>query len=195
MGATGHSGVGARAIGDGTPAGGRIGLPSTETLQVSGIALVILAMLAAELASLALALSPGSALLWWLNLELFRGMNATYSVLMTRYSLDYSVTVPIMLGLLALSVAAYRRRHRFALGMLSNAAFIWCGFTAYVWYVYKAPLATAGVGELFASNFEGSVLLAYIVLASLIGVLVTHVSYLRAGMGMILTKFDRRAPR
>ncbi len=189
MGATGHSGEWAGGIGDGPPAGGRIGLPSTETLQVSGIVLVILAMLAAELASLALALSPGSALLWWLNLELFRGMNATYSVLLTRYTLDYSVTVPVMLGLLALSVAAYRRRFRFALGMLSNAAFIWCGFTAYVWYAYKAPLATASVGELFASNFEGSVLLAYVVLASLVGVLVTHVGYLRAGMRFVWSLF------
>lgn len=157
-------------------------VPQPEAVQALGIGLVIVAMLAAELASLALSLKPGSEFLWWLNLQVFRGMNAAYASLAARYPLDYHITIPILLGLGALTASALRHRQRFALGMLSNAAFIWCGFTAYVWYMFQTPLATAGIGDAFYSNFEGWVLMAHVIVASLIGFLVTQLLYWQAVM-------------
>ncbi|HEX2257920.1 MAG TPA: hypothetical protein VHG92_14710 [Afifellaceae bacterium] len=148
-------------------------------LQLAGALLVTAALLSAELAAMALAASPGSALLWRLNLEFFRAVNATYWMADAIIPLDLRITIPALLTLLGVSIAAYLWKARLALAVLSNLAFIYCGALAYASFVPVTGAAVASASPVpVAISFDsGAGLVLYLLLASLCGAAASHLGY------------------
>ncbi len=147
-------------------------------VQIIAVVVVLLALLGAEISALALSTMPASEMLWWLNLQVFQGVNALYRHIDHQVGLDYRYSIPYLVALLGLSIFAHARRMRLGLALLSNVAFLMCGFTAYLWYRSQTMAGRASPGETVFTFDEAGLLMTFLIVASFLGLLASHVGYM-----------------
>lgn len=151
---------------------------SVPRLQLASIALVVAAGLCAELAALALSHYPSSTLLWWLNLEVFAPVSAIYNQLAGTVNWTLTTALATLLGILALSVLAFALRLRLVLASFSHVAFAACGLAAFAWLQSGPPTRVASLGGVVATFDSAGALLLFLLAGTLLGCVLTHVSYL-----------------
>src|SRR5438093_11032348 len=105
-------------------------------LQLIGPLVLLFAVGAAEAASHALASDPTSALLWYLNLELFSIFRKSGAFL------DYQGSAPfaqlLLVAFLAvLALIGFIRRRALPVAIASNLSFVYAGFLLYSWHYWN----------------------------------------------------------
>lgn len=153
-----------------------------QRIQIIGVVSFILALLAAELAAFALWAMPASGFLWWLNLEVFQGVNALWRHVDGTFSLDYRYTISYLLGVLALSIWAHIRRMRMAMALLSNVVFVMCGYMAFLWYRSQTMARSADLSETVFQPNESGLLVTFLIVAALFGLVASHCVYFAAAI-------------
>jgi len=174
------------------------------TLQLIGPATVFAALLAAESAAYALAVYPSSPLLWSVNLQLFGVFQKGHYVLSTYVGIAYFQIACIGLPLLLLACYGLFLKRPLALAVASSLSFVYVAFllgAAYAWDEAWRP-APFVVARILSG--PGACITAVLVVASLLSLVVSHMSYLRAcranGHGIQSLRFrdgldrDRRHP-
>jgi hypothetical protein len=148
-------------------------------LQLIGPATVFAALLAAECAAYALALYPSSQLLWSVNLQLFGVFQKGHYVLSTYVDIAYFQIACIGLPLLLVACYGLVLKRPLALAVASSLSFIYVAFllgAAYAWEAWRhAPFVVARI-----LSGPGAWVTAVLVGASLLSLVVSHMSYLRA---------------
>jgi hypothetical protein len=150
-----------------------------EKLQIAGPVSIICAIFCAEAGALALASWPASPLLWYLNLELFRAVQYSFSGFgVTPWFGNYSLAIWIAISLLTLVSAGLFFRVRMPLAIASNFSFIYsicllCGS-------YAASGAATSFGFRWSGLWTPSTALAIaVLLISFLSSTISHRSYLR----------------
>ena len=156
-------------------------MQSVLRLQLAAVALVVMAAIAAELSALALSWQPGSPLLWWLNLAVFAPVSALYSQFAAAVPWTLATSLPLLVFLMVVAVLAFAFRIRLVLATLSHMAFAACGLAAFAWLKSGPATRTASLGDMVATFDAGGVLVAFLLAGTLVGCVVTHISYFFEG--------------
>jgi len=149
-------------------------------LQVIGPATVFAALFAAESAAYALAVYPSSKLLWSVNLQLFGLFQKGHYVLSTYVEIAYFQIACIGLPLLLIACYGLVFKRPLALAVASSLSFIYVAFLLGAAYVCdeawrQAPFVAARI-----LSGPGACVTGALVGASLLSLVVSHMSYLRA---------------
>lgn len=112
--------------------------------QTCGSIVVFGAFGASEAAARFLDACPGSALAWYLNLELFRPFEAARAAASPLRYLFGPSALTLDLSLLVLILAMGAMRYRFGVAVFANLAFVAAAMLSYVWLCVPAtPLSAA----------------------------------------------------
>jgi hypothetical protein len=149
-------------------------------LQLIGPLVLLCAVGAAEAASRALASDPTSALLWYLNLELFSIFRKSGAFLDQYGSVPFAQLLFVAL-LAVLIVAGLARRSALPAAIASNLSFVYAGFLLYSWHHWNS------LGQVRAASLApvqvpaGSTLYLFVslLLASFVSFAASHYFYLR----------------
>src|SRR5436309_6740600 len=102
-------------------------------LQLLGPLVLLCIVGAAEAASHALASDPTSALLWYLNLELFSIFRKSGAFLDHYGSVPFAQLLFVAF-LAVLAVIGFARRKFLPVAIASNLSFVYAGFLLYTWH-------------------------------------------------------------
>ena len=150
-------------------------------VELAGPVALIAAVICAEIGALALANWPTSSVLWYLNLELFRSFEYSFTsfAIAQRLMTDQLVqalwiTLPLF-GLICSGVVA---RSRLALALASNLSLLYSALLLNGAYLANNPMADF---SLRLSGFwaPACILTGGILLVSLISTITSHQSYWR----------------
>jgi hypothetical protein len=153
-------------------------------LQLVGPVVVFLTVLTAEAAVYALAYSPSSRILWFLNLRLFNLFQQSYYVLSSYVQVNSFQLFFIALPLLLAAVCGYVFRRSLLLAVASNLSFVYASFLVYCSYMYdsasqQASLVAGPAAVVFAVPSTPYVYIIVVLIgASLLSFVVSHVAYL-----------------
>jgi hypothetical protein len=155
-------------------------MPKHAKLQIIGPATVFAMLLAAESAAYALALHPSSPALWSMNLELFGIFQKGHYLLSSRIDVAYFQIVGIGTPLLLFAGYGLLFKRPLALAAASSLSFIYVAFLLCAAYVCdeawrQAPFAIARI-----VSGPGAAVGAILLGASLLSLIVSHMSYLTA---------------
>ena len=145
--------------------------------------MLLMAVLAAEAATWALAHVPSSEWLWYINLKLFGVFQKSHYVFSGFFAIEYFqlfyVAVPLFMT--ALYGAIFKRP--LLLAIASNLSLVYAIFLPCCWFVYERLPQQASLG--FMSTPSGADYSLYLVLvvSSMISFTVSHAVYLRALRG------------
>jgi hypothetical protein len=149
-------------------------------LQLIGPLALFAAVAAAEGAVYALAHSPSSATLWYINIHLFGGFQRSHYLLSNYVGIGYFQFLFIGLPLLCLALAGVFARRQILLATASNLGFVYASFLVYSWHnVVSAPRA-ASLGAVGVSSGPDFYMFAILLGASLMSFVISHVVYLGA---------------
>ena len=149
-------------------------------LEIIGPAIVFAALLAAESAAYALDLYPSSQMLWSLNLELFGIFQKGHYILTAYVDIAYFQIACIGLPLLLMGCCGLVFKRPLALATASSLSFIYVTFLISASYVSEEAWRQAPSVVAHAASFPGACVTAVLVGASLLSLVVSHMSYLRA---------------
>jgi hypothetical protein len=149
-------------------------------LQLVGPLVLFWAVGAAEAASHALASAPTSALLWYLNLELFSIFRKSGAFLDQHGSVPFAQLLLVAV-LALLAVIGLVRRAALAVAIASNLSFVYAGLLLYSWHHWNS------LGQVRAASLApvqvpaGSTLYLFVslLLASFVSFAASHYFYLR----------------
>ena len=152
------------------------------TLQLAGPICLLLTVAAADGASWALSQAPASALLWYLNLEVFSAFRRSRWLLLDLGSLPFAQLLLIAgpLGLIALLGIALRRNLLVAIA--SNLSLVYATFVLFSWYAWSSH-GTVSIASLSVVQVPtgGSFYLFLVLLAaSVASFSASHLFYIRA---------------
>ena len=154
------------------------GMVQAGKLQTVGPFGVIAALAGAELGGRALAYWPDSALLWYLNLEVFRPLHYDVVALELQSFGDLAQLLCIAIPLLVLISLGMFANMRLALAIASNLSLVYSVLILYGIYFANTPIAERGVS--LSSFWAPSCCLALaVLLCSLVSSAVSHRSYWR----------------
>lgn len=122
--------------------------------QTLGSVAVIAAFAAAELAAHLLALHPASALLWYLNLEVFGDFERARAAHSPLRFLFGPAALPGALALLALALLARLRRHHLGVAAIANLSFAAAVALLLLAGESSGPLASAGDAVVIAHRLD-----------------------------------------
>lgn len=145
-------------------------------LQIVGPFLIFAVVLAAEAAAYALALSPSSSLLWYLNLEVFSLLRKSRLIVSDYCSLPFAQFILAAGPIAVIGMFGLALRNNLCMAISSNLSFVFAAFLGYGWYAWsshghhaasltfdRAPaggsfylfavLGTAAFGSFVASHF------------------------------------------
>ncbi len=155
-------------------------------LQLVGPVVVFLAVLAAEGAVYALAYSPSSEILWYVNLNLFGIFQRSHYVLSNRIEIDSFQLLFIALPLFLAAALGAALKRPLVLAIASNLSFVYASFLVYCWYMFggasqQASLAVAGAPVVAFTIPSSPYLYMMVVLvgSSLLSFVISHIAYLR----------------
>jgi hypothetical protein len=155
-------------------------MPRHAKLQMIGPATVFAALLAAESAAYALALHPSSPTLWSLNLQLFGIFQKGRYVLSSQVDIAYFQIVGIGLPLLLAACYGLVFKHRFALAAASSLTFMYVAFLLCAAYTYDVAWRMAPFDIAHILSGPGAAVVGLLLGASLLSLIVSHMSYLTA---------------
>ncbi len=156
-------------------------------LQLIGPVVVFLAVLAAEGAAYALAYSPASEFLWYVNLKLFGMFQRSYYVLSNHVDIGAFQFLFIALPLFLAAVFGVAFKRPLALAIASNLSFVYASFVVYSSYMLdgvsrEASLSVAGARAVALTIPPSPYLymMAALVGSSLLSFVISHIAYFRA---------------
>ena len=155
-------------------------------LQLIGPFALFTAVLGAEGAAWALAQSPTSETLWFINLGLFGIFQRSHYLLSSHFSTHYLqllVVVPVLLVACLGMILKWRP----LLPAASNLSFLYVAFMAYAWYLVESPPQAASLAEqsyhpamiIMPSGTDLYMFLALFA-ATLLSFAASHIAYFRA---------------
>jgi hypothetical protein len=150
-------------------------------IQTAGTVAVAATFAAADLPARLLAMTPGSELLWYLQIEVF----APFRQVLNAVSFDLSGILsshllPLALSIIAVAVVACAKRRRLAVAVMANCAAILVAATAYVWFFNPGvPGQTASLAAMVVGPKMDFVLLVVILVVSFASALASHIAFLR----------------
>jgi hypothetical protein len=149
-------------------------------LQIIGPATVFAMLLAAESAAYALALHPSSPMLWSLNLQLFGIFQKGRYVLSSQVDIAYVQIVGIGLPLLLAAGYGLAFKRRFALAAASSLTFMYVAFLLCAAYTCDVAWRLAPFDIARILSGPGAAVVGLLLGASLLSLIVSHMSYLTA---------------
>jgi hypothetical protein len=152
-------------------------------LQLVGPAAVLAVVLVAEGAALALAQAPGSAVLWYVNLRLFRPLHQVHDLLSASIRIEALQFWLIGLPLFALACYGLARRRSLPLAFATNLSLLYAFVLLCAWYLCRLPAEPldAPVPALVPAVADADFCLCFVLLlASSFSCVISHASYLRA---------------
>jgi hypothetical protein len=161
-------------------------------MQLVGPFVVVAMIVAAEAAAYALVQTPSSALVWYLNIEVFGLFQRSHYVLSDRFALPYFQLVAVALPILFLACGGVVCRRLLLVATASNLSLIYALFLAYAWHLVETPAlvaASLGSSPLYAALSWSALTLSsgphlFVLLSALIPSLfscaASHLVYLRA---------------
>jgi hypothetical protein len=151
-------------------------------LQLAGPAALLLAVAAADSASWALSQSPSSALLWYVNLELFSAFRRSRWMLSDVVSLPFAQLFLIAgpLGLMAFLGILLRRN--LLLAIASNLSLAYAVFLVASWYAWTSygMASSASLSAVHVPTGGNFYLFLVLLVASVASFLASHLFYIRA---------------
>jgi hypothetical protein len=154
-------------------------MPRHATLQMIGPATVSAALLAAESAAHALAAHPSSQILWSANLQLYGIFRHGHDVMSTYVDVPQFQLGSIALPLLLTAGYGLVFQCRFALALASTLSFGYVAFLLSANYLCEAALQHGHFAMVRAPSLAGC-LPGVLLGASLLSLIVSHMSYLQA---------------
>jgi hypothetical protein len=155
-------------------------------LQVVGPVCLFVAVLGAEGAAWALAHSPSSEILWFVNLRVFGIFQKSYYLLSSHVGIQY-LQFFIVMPMFVTTCLGLVFNCRPLLPLASNLSFLYVAFLAYAWYLVETPpqaasLAKASYHSSIMTMPSGSDLCMFIALlaATLPSFAASHIAYFRA---------------
>jgi hypothetical protein len=124
----------------------QLGMTRLGKLQLIGPFALFAAVLGAEGAAWALAQSPASETLWFINLRLF-GIFQTNHYLLSNYFDTHYLQLFMVLPVLLTACLGMIFRWRPLLPAASNLSFLYVAFMAYAWYIVESPPQAASLAE------------------------------------------------
>jgi hypothetical protein len=150
-------------------------------IQTAGTVAVAATFAAADLPARLLAVTPGSELLWYLQIGVFAPFRQVLNVVSDDLSgFLSSYLLPLALSIVAVAVLACAKRRRLAVAVMANCAAILVAATAYVWCVDPGvPGQTASLAAMAAGPKMDFVLLVVVLVVSFASALASHIAFLR----------------
>jgi len=155
-------------------------MPKHAKLQIIGPATVFAILLAAESAAYALALHPSSPTLWSLNLQLFGIFQKGHYVLSSQIDVAYFQLVGIGMPLLLFACYGLIFKRPLALAAASSLSFIYVVFLLCAAYVFDEAWRQTPFAIARTVSGPGAAVTAILLGASLLSLIVSHMSYLTA---------------
>jgi hypothetical protein len=149
-------------------------------LQMIGPATVFAMLLAAESAAYALALHPSSPMLWSLNLQLFGIFQKGHYLLSSQIDVAYVQIAGIGAPLLLSACYGLLFKRPLALAAASSLSFIYVAFLLCAAYVCDESWRQAPSAFARSLAGPGVAVVGLLLGASLLSLIVSHMSYLRA---------------
>ena len=151
------------------------------TLQLAGPVALCIAVGAADSAAWALSQSPSSALLWYLNLEVFSLFRRSRLLLSDVGGLPFAQMLLIagLLGLIALIGMILRQNLLVALS--SNLSLLYAGFLICSWYAWISPgsITSASLTVVHVPADSNFYLLLVLLIACAVSFSASHLLYIR----------------
>jgi hypothetical protein len=149
-------------------------------LQLIGPLVLFAAVLAAEMAVYALSKFPSSALLWYLNLEVFGFFQRSYYVLDSRFGLPGFDLFFVAIPLLILGCVGIMCRQRLLLAISSNLSFVYAALLIYSWMQMQPRVLQASLDTIALPAGPDLYLVGVLLGASLLSFCISHFVYFRA---------------
>lgn len=153
-------------------------------LQLIGPALLFAALLGADGAAYALAMFPSWSFLWRLNLDWFGIFQKADYVLSGYVDVAYFQLLFIGLPLIVMAGCGFICRRRLMLAIASNLSFVYASFLILSWYIneqsWKQTSLQAASFQLVVPEGPDLGIIGALLGASLLSLIVSHMSYLRA---------------
>jgi len=149
-----------------------------ERSLLLGPLLVIAVVVSAQCGAYALNTWPQSAVLWYLNLEVFRPVQYSFFVGERMDATGTTQAICVMLGLPALTCIGLLSKSRLPLAIASNLSFLYSITLLYGLYAARNPALEVSV-KLSALWGPASVLVLLVVLASFVSSASAHRAYWR----------------
>jgi hypothetical protein len=150
------------------------------TFQIIGPATIFLAVCSGELAAVALARWPSSAVLWRANLEWFHAFQRSSYALSTFGTMRYAQLCLIAFPLIAMALGGIALGRPLVLAVASNLSLVYSSFVLYADYVYDHAGREGSMWIVTTSSKPDVVLCFVLVAASFLGFVNSHLYYIRA---------------
>jgi hypothetical protein len=166
-------------------------------IQTAGTVAVAATFAAADLPARLLAATPGSELLWYLQIGVF----APFRQVLNAISFDLSGILssnllPLALSVMAFAVVAGATRRRLAVAIMANCSAILVAATAFVWcYQPSAPGQTASLTAMVVGPKMDFALLVILLAVSFVAALASHIAFLREIRGASSTEANSGSAR
>ena len=151
-------------------------------LQLAGPASLLLAVAAADSAAWALSQSPSSALLWYLNLEVFSLFRRSRWVLSDVGSLPFAQLLLIAGPLALVALMGTILRRNLLMGIASNLSFVYASFLLFSWYAWSSygTVSSASLSAVHVPTGGSLYLFLVLLAASVASFSASHLFYIRA---------------
>jgi hypothetical protein len=151
-------------------------------LQIIGPALLVGAIISAELAAVGLAHDPTSEALWYLNLRVLSVFQRSHYVLSNYTSIDGSQFFFVALPLAALCGAGALLKTKLPLAIASNLSFVYAAFLIFAWNIGRSSPLQASLTGISVPSGGGFYLIITLIASSLLSLAVSHAIFLMAAV-------------
>ena len=151
-------------------------------LQLAGPVSLLLAVAAADYASWALSRSPSSALLWYLNLEVFGLFRRSRWMLSDFGSLPFAQLLLIASPLALLALLGMILRRNLLVAIASNLSLVYATFllaSSYAWTSY-GTVSSASLNAVHVPTGGNLYLFFVLLIATMASFSASHLVYIRA---------------
>jgi hypothetical protein len=147
--------------------------------QFLGPLVLFVATLSAELAARALAYTPTSETLWYLNLEVFGLFQRSHSALAEYVNIDGFQLFGVALPIFALACTGLLMRSRLPLALSAQFAVGYAAFLLFSWQGPGQSAAQASLRVISVPSGENFYMIAGILGSCLLSSVISHVLYFR----------------
>jgi len=147
-------------------------------IQLVGPCTLLAAVMAADAAAYALAQSPSSSFLWYLNLDVF-GLFRKSRAALDLGGMPFAQTLLVAGPIALIGLAGRTFKKNLCLAISSNLAFIFAAFAIYSWLAWgRADEVKSASLALIATPSGGtSTMLAVLASTSIVSVVTSHLLY------------------
>jgi hypothetical protein len=168
------------------------GAPETIRLQLVGPLLLLSMVAAAETVAYALAHNPSSALLWYVNFEVFSIFRKSRVALFGHISLPFAQLL-IISPLAFLALAGFALRRNLLIAVSSNLTLVCAGFLLFSWHHWNSPgqVRAASLAAVHMPTGNDLGLFALLLLGCLVSFVTSHFFYVQHLRSQIMSTASR----